>query len=90
MKYTILIMLREGILDNAGKAVTTALNNIGFENVLDVRIGKTYFIECESNQIEDIADKLVNEVTETYSIISEDSPHENPLHLINTHVEKGQ
>ncbi len=74
-------MLREGILDNAGKAVTTALNTIGFEDVLDVRIGKTYFIECEPNQIKDIAENLVNEVMETYSIISEDSPmisHRNP------------
>ena len=74
MKYTIITMLRQGILDNAGKAVTTALNTIGFEDVLDVRIGKTYFIECEPNQIKDIAEKLVNEVMETYSIISEDSP----------------
>ncbi len=74
-------MLREGILDNAGKAVTTALNTIGFEDVLDVRIGKTYFIECDPNQIKDIAENLVNEVMETYSIISEDSPmisHRNP------------
>ena len=81
MKYTIIIMLRQGILDNAGKAVTTALNTIGFEDVLDVRIGKTYFIECEPNQIKDIAENLVNEVMETYSIISEDSPmisHEDP------------
>lgn len=81
MKYTIITMLREGILDNAGKAVTTALNTIGFEDVLDVRIGKTYFIECEPNQIKDIAENLVNEVMETYSIISEDSPmisHRNP------------
>ena len=80
-EYRIIIMLRSGILDNAGKAVTTALNTIGFEDVLDVRIGKTYFIECESNQIKDIAEKLVNEVMETYSIISEDSPiisHEDP------------
>ena len=67
-------MLREGILDNAGKAVTNALNTIGFEDVLDVRIGKTYFIECEPNQIKDIAENLVNEVMETYSIISEDFP----------------
>ena len=67
-------MLRQGILDNAGKAVTTALNTIGFEDVLDVRIGKTYFIECEPNQIKDIAENLVNEVMETYSIISEDFP----------------
>ena len=88
MKYTIITMLRQGILDNAGKAVTTALATLGFEDVLDVRIGKTYFIECESNQIEDIADKLVNEVTETYSIISEDSPHENPLIPINPHIRK--
>jgi len=74
MKYTIITMLREGILDNAGKAVTNALNTIGFEDVLDVRIGKTYFIECEPNQIKDIAENLVNEVMETYSIISEDFP----------------
>ena len=67
-------MLLHGILDNAGQAVTTALNTIGFEDVLDVRIGKTYFIECEPNQIKDIAENLVNEVMETYSIISEDSP----------------
>ena len=73
-EYRIIIMLRSGILDNAGKAVTTALNTIGFEDVLDVRIGKTYFIECEPNQIKDIAENLVNEVMETYSIISEDSP----------------
>ena len=74
MKYTIITMLRQGILDNAGKAVTSALDTLGFENVLNVRIGKTYFIECKPNQIKDIAEKLVNEVMETYSIISEDSP----------------
>ena len=67
-------MLRQGILDNAGKAVTNALNTIGFEDVLDVRIGKTYFIECEPNQIKSIAEKLVNEVMETYSIKSEEFP----------------
>ena len=66
-------MLREGILDNAGKAVTTALATLGFDNVLDVRIGKTYFIECEPDQIKDIAEKLVNEVMETY-MIAEDFP----------------
>ena len=74
MKYTIITMLRQGILDNAGKAVTNALNTIGFKDVLDVRIGKTYFIECEPNQIKGVAEKLVNEVMETYSIIAEDSP----------------
>ena len=73
MKYTIITMLRQGILDNAGKAVTSALATLGFEDVLDVRIGKTYFIECEPNQIKDIAEKLVNEVMETYRI-SEDFP----------------
>ena len=77
-------MLRQGILDNAGKAVTTALATLGFENVLDVRIGKAYFIECEPNQIKDIAEKLVNEVMETY-MISEDFPmksHEHPRNPI--------
>ena len=68
MKYTITTMLRQGILDNAGKAVTSALATLGFENVLNVRIGKTYFIECSPFQKKDIAEKLVNEVMETYTI----------------------
>ena len=45
MKYTITTMLHSGILDNAGKAVTGALKTLGFKDVQDVRIGRTYELE---------------------------------------------
>tara|TARA_B110000196_G_scaffold206345_1_gene176830 strand:+ start:1279 stop:1497 length:219 start_codon:yes stop_codon:yes gene_type:complete len=68
MKYTIITMLRSAILDNAGKAVTQSLDSMGFDKVTDVRIGKTFTLECEPNQINNIAEALVNKVMETYSI----------------------
>lgn len=67
-KYIITTTLRSGILDNAGKATTQALNTLGFSNVSDVRIGKTYELECEEKDIEKIAKSLANEVMETYNI----------------------
>ena len=61
-------MLRPGILDNAGKATTRALYTLGFENVNDVKIGKTITITCDESDIEQIAKTQVNEVMENYTI----------------------
>lgn len=61
-------MLRPGILDNAGKATTRALHTLGFENVNDVKIGKTITITCDESDIEQIAKTQVNEVMENYTI----------------------
>ena len=61
-------MLKNGILDNAGKATTQALRNLGFSDVSNVRIGKTYEFECEEKDIERIAKSLTNEVMENYRI----------------------
>jgi len=60
-------MLKPGILDNAGKAVTQALNRLGFDEVSNVRIGKTFYVEYEGDTKE-IAKSLTNEVMETYEI----------------------
>lgn len=60
-------MLRPGILDNAGKAVTQALNRLGFDKVNKVRIGKTFYLECDGD-IKEIAKSLTNEVMETFEI----------------------
>ena len=68
MKYTITTMLHSGILDNAGKAVTGALKTLGFKDVQDVRIGRTYELECEEKDIEKIERNLPNEVMEDYRI----------------------
>jgi len=66
-QYKVTIMLRPGILDNAGKAVTKALNGLGFTEVKDVKIGKNIYITTEDN-IEDIIKHLYNEVMEDYEI----------------------
>lgn len=66
-KFKITTMLKSSILDNAGKAVTQALNRLGFDEVSNVRIGKTFYVEYEGD-IKEIAKSLTNEVMETYEI----------------------
>ena len=61
-------MLRPGILDNAGKATTSALVSLGFDDVTSTRIGKTIELQCDTEQIEKIAKSITNEVMETYKI----------------------
>jgi phosphoribosylformylglycinamidine synthase PurS subunit len=66
-------MYKQGILDNAGKAVTKALGAIGFEGVNDVRIGKTYTVDCREDQVEAIAKVVTNQVMEDYKIVAVNS-----------------
>jgi phosphoribosylformylglycinamidine synthase PurS subunit len=61
-------MLKQGILDNAGKATTRALTNMGFDTIMDVKIGKTFEIECDPSNIEKVAQSLRNQVMEDYFI----------------------
>jgi|TARA_R110000796_G_scaffold32213_1_gene84608 phosphoribosylformylglycinamidine synthase len=68
MKYRIITTLKKGILDNAGKATTRALSTLGFTDVEDVRIGKTFELECDSSDIESIAQSMTNAVMEEYII----------------------
>ena len=71
IKYKILITLKNGILDNAGNAVTHALSSIGFDTVKDVRIGKILFVEldhADEDLIHRIAKSQTNEVMEDYSV----------------------
>jgi len=49
MKAQIYISPKEGILDPQGAAVLNALNNLGFEGINDVRIGKYIEIEIEDD-----------------------------------------
>jgi hypothetical protein len=56
MKYKITTMLRSGIKDNAGTAVTNTLNRINFDTVTAVRIGKVFYIDTT----DDINDMINN------------------------------
>lgn len=68
MKYRVTTMLKQGILDNAGKATTRALTNMGFDTIMDVKIGKTFELECDPSNIDNIAQSLRNQVMEDYFI----------------------
>ena len=68
MKYRVTTMLKQGILDNAGKATTRALKNMGLDTIMDVKIGKTFEIECDPSNIEKVAQSLRNQVMEDYFI----------------------
>ena len=68
VKYLITTTLKSGILDNAGKATTKALESLGFAGVLDTRIGKTIELDCNPSDIEAIAKSVTNEVMENYKI----------------------
>ena len=68
MKYRITTQLKPGILDNAGKATTKALESLGFTGVLDTRIGKIIELTCDSSDIKAIAESITNEVMEDYKI----------------------
>jgi len=68
VKYRVTTMLKQGILDNAGKATTRALTNMGFDTIMDVKIGKTFEIECDPSNIEKVAQSLRNQVMEDYFI----------------------
>ena len=61
-------MLKQGILDNAGKATTRALTNMGFDTIMDVKIGKTFELEYDPGNIDKIAQSLRNQVMEDYFI----------------------
>jgi phosphoribosylformylglycinamidine synthase len=71
----ILITLRKTILDPQGKAVEHSLKSLGYDNVIDTRIGKYVELKIDSNDessakmIADEACKklLANSVMEDYS-----------------------
>lgn len=75
-KATINVTLRKSILDPKGKATHHALQNLGLNDITDVRIGK--FIELNINtddkaKARELADTassklLANEVMEDYQI----------------------
>ena len=67
--YRATITLKSGILDNAGMAVLSALNRLGFTTVNDVRIGR--ILEYTANSLEEakaMAKSQTNEVMENFKV----------------------
>lgn len=76
MKAQIHITLKNGVLDPQGKAISHALNDMGFDEVSDVRQGKVIEIEVadgtDETRVKDMCEKLLaNPVIEDYRIALE-------------------
>lgn len=48
MKAVVNVYLKEGVLDPQGKAVSHALDSLGFAGIKEVRIGKQIIIDLEA------------------------------------------
>ena len=78
MKISVIITLKKNVLDPQGKVIHRTLDDMGFENINEVRQGKYFEIDTKENdkkkaeeKIEEMCKKLLaNLVIENYKIIS--------------------
>lgn len=73
MKMRVVIGLKAGVLDPQGRAISHALEGLGFRGVRDVRAGKVIDLDLDENVTEAEVDEmcrrlLANPVMETYRI----------------------
>lgn len=76
MKATVLVRLKQEVLDPQGDAVRRALGKLGFEGIQRVRVGKLVEIEVDDAEAEGLAPRLAkmadellaNPVTEDFEI----------------------
>jgi len=77
MKISVIITLKEDVLDPQGKVISQTLNGMGFDNINEVRQGKYFEIDTKENdfkkakeKVEEMCKKLLaNLVIENYRII---------------------
>lgn len=82
MRYraSLLIYLKEGVLDTQGRTILRSLHDLGYGEVQDVRVGKYLRITIEAadesaarRQAEAMcSDLLVNDLIEEYSLVVEE------------------
>ncbi len=77
MKARVYVSFKETVLDPQGKTICSALRNLGFDTIVDVRQGKFFEItfapdadrEKARRQVENAAqDVLANPVIETFRV----------------------
>ena len=61
MKVQVHTTLKEGVLDPQGKAVQSALKNLGFSGIKKIRQGKLFDLELDTKSKEE-AKKLTEEI----------------------------
>jgi len=79
MTVFVKVMLKPGVLDPQGKAIADALHRLGYKTVSDVRAGKLFRVEVETDDPKaakeagaQMAGKLLaNPVIEDYEVLLE-------------------
>lgn len=64
MKVRVDVMLKEGVLDPQGKAISHTLGNLGFPGIGEVRVGRTIEIELTNEKSEAEAKAKAKEMAE--------------------------
>ena len=76
MKISVIVTLKDEVLDPQGKVISQTLKNMGYKNIVNVRQGKYFEIELNETDkkkakkiVEEISKKLLtNIVIENYTI----------------------
>ena len=76
MKVKVHVALKKSVLDPQGKTISQSLQRIGYEKLKDVRVGKEFYLEIDSDNEEEVlsmakemAEKLLaNTVIEDYYV----------------------
>ncbi len=76
MKATIIVKPKKGVLDPQGNAIKKVASNYFGVDFVDIRAGKYFEVELNSDNAKDIIEKLAsqilsNEIIEDYEIIYE-------------------
>ena len=77
MKISVIITLKKDVLDPQGKVIHQTLEDIGFDNINEIRQGKYFEIDTKENdkkkaeeKVEDMCKKhLANLVIDNYQVI---------------------
>ena len=77
MKISIIVTLKEEVLDPQGKVIQQTLNNMGFKGVSNIRKGKYFELDIDENNFQKAKSRadelckklLANLVIENYQII---------------------
>ncbi len=76
MKFSVTVTLKKDVLDPQGKVVQNTLNNLGLDNLKNIRQGKFFEIDIDENDENNARNKvikmceklLVNLIIEDYKI----------------------
>ena len=64
MKVKVCITLKQGVLDPQGKTVQKSLENLGFKDVKDVRVGKYIEVQLADTLKKEEAQKQIQKMCE--------------------------